>query len=129
MRYTLQLSGASPSNNVIKGLHFHVYKKERENWMKAVMASLSTLERVPPIEKAFIRVTRESSGNLDWDNVYGGLKPLLDCLVAPSARNPSGLGLIVDDNPKNMPFPPFVQQLPGKRGAGRTTLEIFELIE
>ncbi|KWT86107.1 hypothetical protein APY03_3811 [Variovorax sp. WDL1] len=52
---------------------------------------------------------------------------MLDCLVAPSDKNPDGLGLILDDNPKAMPFPPFVRQLPAKRGAGRTLVQIYEL--
>lgn len=50
----------------------------------------------------------------DWDGLYGGLKPLLDCLVVPSQRNPHGLGIIEDDNPscvlslvaRPMPAPP-----------------------
>jgi len=80
------------------------------------------------IENAFIRIGRYSSGGgLDWDNAYGGLKPLLDCLVAPSVRNPSGLGLIRDDNPKAMPLPPFVSQGPAPRGAGFTLVDIYEI--
>ena len=53
------------------------------------------------------------------------LKALLNCLVAPSARNPDGLGLIEDDSPKFMPEAPRVFQLPAKRGAGYSVVRIF----
>ena len=83
-----------------------------------------------PVQRAFLVITREcAGGGLDWDNAYGGLKPMLDCLVAPSSKNPDGLGLIVDDNPRNMPFPPFVRQKTAKPGKGRTTLQIFEIAD
>jgi hypothetical protein len=35
----------------------------------------------------------------------GGFKPLLDCLVAASKRNPGGLGFIINDNPLAMTDP------------------------
>jgi hypothetical protein len=64
---------------------------------------------------------------LDWDNAYGGLKPLLDCLVAQIARNPDGLGLIQDDSPKFMPEAPRVFQLPAKRGSGFAVVRIYSV--
>lgn len=130
LRYSLHFTEASPSNNAIKGMHFHVYKKERNTWQQRTQAALAGQERLAPLKKAFLVIHRECSGSgLDWDNAYGGLKPLLDCLVSPSTRNPSGLGLIQDDNPSNMPFPPFVRQLSAKRGEGRTTVDIYELVD
>lgn len=129
LRYTLQFAEQSPSNNEIKGMHFHAYRKARTMWMARVQQALDGVEILPPLSRSFLVVTRECAGDLDWDNIYGGLKPLLDCLVSPSKRNPSGLGLIEDDCPKNMPFPPFVRQLRGKRGEGRTTIEIYELAD
>lgn len=80
-----------------------------------------------PLKRAFLRITRGSSSQLDWDNAYGGLKPLLDCLVMPSTRNPDGLGLVQDDSPSHMPLPPFVIQESAKPGADTTVVEVFEL--
>jgi hypothetical protein len=128
LKYELELPLATPSNNVIKGMHFHAYKAFRVTWRDEVLKALNA--RVPrsPVVTAFLVITREcAGGGLDWDNAYGGLKPMLDCLVVPSARNPDGLGLIQDDNPKNMPYPPFLIQKPGKRGAGRTVVQIYDL--
>lgn len=130
LRYTLQLQMETPSNNVIKGMHFHAYKNLRRDWRLMVLAALGGQRPEAPVQRAFLVVTREcAGGGLDWDNAYGGLKPLLDCLVTPSAKNPDGLGLITDDNPRNMPYPPFVRQQSAKPGQGRTTLQIFELAD
>lgn len=128
LAYAFTLSEPTPSNNLIKNMHFHEYRRLRLNWRLLVLAALGRTARLPPLERAFVVVTRNCAGaGLDWDNAYGGLKPLLDCLVAPSAKNPSGLGLIKDDSPKHMPFPPFIKQLPAPRGHGSTRVEIFAL--
>jgi len=128
LRYELKFDEASPSNNVLKNMHFHAYKHLRRMWRNRVLVALNGKRPQAPIERAFLVVTRECAGSgLDWDNVYGGLKPILDCLVSPSMRNPDGLGLIVDDALQHMPFPPFVRQLPAKPGKGRTTVQVYEL--
>lgn len=128
LRYELELPVETPSNNVIKGMHFHAYKHLRRQWRLMMMAALQGSVPATPVEKAFLVIQREcAGGGLDWDNAYGGLKPMLDCLVSPSERNPDGLGLIRDDNPKNMPYPPFVKQGPAKPGHGKTTVQVYEL--
>jgi hypothetical protein len=128
--YELALPMETPSLNVIKGMHFHAYKNLRRSWRQMVLAAVGGEKPETPVQRAFLVVTREcAGGGLDWDNAYGGLKPLLDCLVAPSNKNPDGLGLIADDNPRNMPYPPFVRQKSAKPGQGRTTLQIFEIVD
>jgi hypothetical protein len=129
LRYELALDVETPSNNVIKGMHFHAYRKLRQQWQLMVLAGLKGRKPLQPIQQAFLVVERECAGSLDWDNAYGGLKPLLDCLVVASARNPDGLGLIADDSPKHMPIPPFVRQKLGKRGQGKTRVLVYELEE
>ncbi len=127
LQYELELPAETPSNNVIKGMHFHVYKTTRRNWRLMVQAALKGFRPEKPIEKAGLIIVRRCSGQLDWDNAYGGLKPMLDCLVTPSTRNPDGLGLILDDNPVAMPYPPFVKQVKAKPGHGSTTVFIYNL--
>lgn len=126
--YRLELDGATPSNNVIREMHFMTYRKMRRVWQAQVIQRLADLGRMraAPVTPAILVVDRYSAGELDWDNAYGGLKPLLDCLVKPSARNPDGLGLIEDDNPRAMPFPPIVRQLKSKRGGGKTVLSVYQ---
>ena len=126
--YTLDLPEATPSNNVFKGMHFRVYTKTRRTWQIMVQGVMQrgSKGRPAPLERCYLTIERHSSGGgLDWDNAYGGLKPLLDRLVMPSARNPDGLGLIVDDNPRNMPHPPGFTQLKAKPGQGRTVVKIL----
>lgn len=127
--YVLELEGASPSNNEIKGMHFHVYRKTRQLWQKKVQEALSRCEALPPIDNAYLVIERYCSGSgLDWDNAYGGLKPILDCLVSASNKNPDGLGIIVDDNPKNMPYPPYIIQKSAKRGEGKLVVNIYRIV-
>lgn len=122
----LHLDVPSPSNNVIKAMHFHEYKKLRSNIASGVAAALGAHKpRALPLSALFI--VRRSAGSLDWDNAIGGLKPLLDCLVQASVRNPSGLGIIEDDRPRCMPYPPMMKQLPAKKGEGSTQIFVFEV--
>ncbi|PJJ18863.1 hypothetical protein CLU90_2070 [Janthinobacterium sp. 67] len=125
--YELHLATATPSNNAIKGMHFHAYKKLRNGWRASVLAAIGGKLPAAPISRSALEIERYCAGSLDWDNAYGGLKPLLDCLVVPSARNPDGLGLITDDGPKFMPEAPRVFQLPAKRGAGYAIVRIYAI--
>lgn len=129
---SLTIPRATPSNNEIKAMHFAVYKKLRETFRGLVADQLHLhhhhlggLARGPdgvPISPAWLQIERGKAGvGLDWDNAYGGLKPLLDCLVCPSARNPSGLGIVADDALIHMPYPPLVIQTQLKRGAAEYT--------
>lgn len=123
--FELTLPMATPSNNTVKNMHFRAYKKLREDFRKLVTEALGGELPAEPIELSALEIERHSAGSLDWDNAFGGLKPLLDCLVMPSARNPDGLGLIRDDNPKAMPEAPRMRQLPAKKNAGRTVVRIY----
>lgn len=140
-----ELPEATPSNNTIKGLHFHAYKSLRRKWKRMVCAAAGAADALPaterasasslagsaserePLSLAHIEVERHCAGRLDWDNALGGLKPLLDCLVAPSARNPDGLGFIRDDSPRCLLAAPAMRQLPAKRGASKTIVRIYAL--
>lgn len=126
--YELHLPAATPSNNEIKSMHFHAYKKLRNSWRANVVTALGGKLPTAPIIRSALEIERYCAGSLDWDNAYGGLKPLLDCLVAPSARNPDGLGLIQDDSPRCMPEAPRVFQLPAKRGAGYAVVRIYAIV-
>jgi len=125
---TLDLPDATPSNNTLKGMHYRVYQKTRQTWQMHVQAAAGAAERPAlPIQRAYLKIDRYSAGGgLDWDNAYGGLKPLLDCLVAPYDRNPDGLAIILDDNPRAMPRAPDLRQFPAKRGQGRTVVRVYD---
>lgn len=140
-----ELPEATPSNNAIKGMHFHAYKSLRKRWKGMVCAAARAAVAQPatgglsalplagsaserePLSLAHLEIERHCAGELDWDNAYGGLKPLLDCLVSPSARNPDGQGFIVDDSPRCLLAAPAMTQHPAKRGAGKTIVRIYAL--
>lgn len=126
--WQLRIPRETPSNNELRGMHFHAYKNLRRMWRLEVMVALKGNRPSHPIQRAYLKITRScAGGGLDWDNVYGGLKPLLDCLVACTSKNPDGLGIIQDDGPRFMPYRPDVKQEDAKRGAGSTLIEIYEL--
>lgn len=127
LRYELHLPEPTPSNNAIKGMHYHAYKKLRNGWRSSVLAAVGGDAPTTPIARSALEIVRRCAGSLDWDNAYGGLKPLLDCLVTPSSRNPDGLGLIQDDNPKFMPEAPQMSQVTAKRGSGSTIVRIYSV--
>ena len=79
----------TPSNNVLKGQHYFAYKKLREEFVDMVKEVVPVPEK--PITRCEIFITRYGSTPMDWDNVYGGFKPLLDALIIG--------GIISDDNP------------------------------
>lgn len=126
LAFVLDLDEASPSNNTIKGMHHFAYRKVREQFAVKVRGALAGRE-APQLQQSALYIVRRSAGTLDWDNAIGGLKPILDCLVRPSDRNPSGQHVVEDDNPKHMPHPPYMQQLSAKKGAGSTTVYVFAL--
>ena len=126
LAHAFRIDEATPSNNTLKAMHFHAYRQARNRLESKVLASLGGKRPAAPLVVSGVFIARHCTGSLDWDNAYGGLKPLLDCLVAPSKRNPSGLGLVLDDNPRAMPEPPYVRQLKAKRGQSFCDVFVFD---
>lgn len=127
LRITLSLPFPSPSLNEIRGVHWAAYRKVLKGWQLRVFTALNGRRPAKPLHRAILEVDRYEVGEgLDWDNVYGGLKPILDCLVMPTTKNPFGLGLIVDDSPSHVPLPPFVRQFSSPRNESRTEIRIYD---
>ena len=71
---------------------------------------------VEPLSLYTIEWTRYANKSLDWDNMLGGLKPVLDVLCAFNASvNPEGLGLLAGDSVKYMPLCPVLRQVAIKK--------------
>ena len=115
---------ATPTNNYLKGMNRFVYKSLREKiaWMVASEVGMNCGE---PVEICDIIITRYGSRLLDWDNCYGGIKPLMDCLVTSTGKNPNGLGIILDDNPQVV-ITLTMHQEKCKRSEERTTVKILQ---
>ena len=111
-------SGASGNWRAILG----VKRKMQRAWAWDIWAQLPS--PIPYYAKAHVKITRCSAGTLDIDNLYGGVKGLIDVLKPPGKSNPFGLGLIAGDEPDKLTL--VVEQVKVKRAEARTVIEITE---
>lgn len=88
----------TPTLNKWQRMHFRVKEREVKKFAMYLLGATAG-KFSKPIKKCTMHVKRYSSRTPDWDNLYGGLKPLLDAMVVPTSRNPNGIGIIEDDNP------------------------------
>ena len=112
-----------PLLNEWQRMHWAARKRRQRDIAWEVRANVPT--GLSPIERCLIIVVRRNCPPLpDLDGLAGSAKPLLDCLVLPSRRNPNGLGIIVDDNPKCLGM---LLMLPRVRQSGQmgTHVRIF----
>lgn len=94
----------SPTILLNKWQRLHWAARRKHNAELSILVRHALGRRVPaePWEYARVIVERRSVQIPDWDGLYGGLKPLLDCLVRRTENNPHGVGLIEDDSPTNL---------------------------
>lgn len=114
---------ATPTLNLIKGMNRFTYKELRREFCWMVKAHCDIPSE--PVEYCDIIITRYGQRLLDWDNCYGGIKPLMDCLVMPTSTSPDGLGVILDDNPKIV-HSLTMHQVKVKKGEEATKVKILE---
>ena len=88
----LELPFATPSNNVVMRMHHRERSAEHSRYYYLILAAQKTIARKEPFARCVITVGRYGARPLDWDNMGGGLKFLLDALVKNK--------IIKDDNPK-----------------------------
>jgi len=80
---------ATPSNNAVMRMHHRVRTQQHAQYRLEVWAT--TRRESSSFEKCHVTITRHGSRPLDWDNMGGGLKFLLDAMVKNK--------IIADDNP------------------------------
>lgn len=96
----LILPEQTPLLNTWQRMHWRERQRVQERFAWLVRKAI-VHKPITPIENCTIIIERSCSGRLpDWDGLYGGLKPVLDCLVVRTKTNPYGLNIIVDDSPK-----------------------------
>lgn len=127
---------ATPLLNQQQGVHWSRLRNRRK--AIAWQVKLAVLGQIPPqpFARARVTITRHSPGVPDTDNLWGGVKGLVDCLVAPGSPvvvkgkprlpHPFGLGLVADDNPARMELVVRAEKCP--RGQAKTEIVIEELI-
>lgn len=136
MVYDIEIKEAFKSLNSVLRYSWHKRYNEGRRWRRMIgEALLCCGYRVPgePYEYAHVRITRYSSRLLDYDNLVGGAKTIVDVLKSPVVKcgkgeglkvfNKSGLGFIKDDDPRcvKLEYRQEIRRLPGTR------IEIKEL--
>ncbi len=114
----------TPLLNVWQRMHWAKRGRVAKGFAWMVREALGPIT-VDPMQKCKVTITRHSAGSPDTDGLYGGLKPLLDCFVVCTKRNPHGLGIIQDDNPDCMELEVFAVKC--KQKEGKTVVEIQEI--
>lgn len=98
----------------------HKYARERDRWHWLVREQV-TAKPAEPIDCCTVTVTRRSSAELDWDNMGGGLKLLMDALVSNK--------IIDDDKPKVVRRLELQQQKVPRKAGYSTLVEIVPLLD
>lgn len=111
--------------NAWQRLHWQARRRHTTELAKEVLAAIGHKPSVP-IQRCRIEIERHSTRFPDWDGLYGGLKPLLDCLVVARQNNPHGLGIILDDNPEVIRELKAIPVKSTRKGA-KTVVRIFEV--
>ena len=136
MLYDIEIKEAFKSLNSVLRYSWHKRYNAGRRWRRMIGDELLCCGyRVPlePYEFAHVIITRYSSRLLDYDNLVGGAKLIVDALKCPVVKygkgeslkvvNKSGLGFIKDDDPScvKLEYRQEIRREPGTR------IEIKEL--
>lgn len=119
--FIIELRLLTPSNNKIKRMHWAAYKRLKRQFLDLLFYTVPRDQRCPLRPGAHITITRYGIRQLDKDNLYGGCKPLIDCLQPW----PQGIGLITDDNPDTVTIT-CLQEKVGKKAEQKMVIEFKE---
>lgn len=119
---TIQLPFATPSQNVYQRWHWRERNRYRDTVTSLIrahlLATLAALPRVAPY-RVGLEVLRQGLRDMDYGNLVGGCKPVLDALVK--------VGVLYDDAPKWVREHYDQERVP--RGRERTRLWAYPAIE
>ena len=89
--------------NTMRNMGFAEYPAYRRRLAAMIAEAAGSQVPAEPFECARVTIVRHARTLPDVDNLYGGAKPVIDCLVRMRpASHPSGLGFVEDDNPLAM---------------------------
>lgn len=94
--FVIDIPERTPTNNIWLKVHHMARGKYKKKLALLVWAAC----RPPrtPLARCRVTIERTSTQAPDRDNLYGGVKPLLDVLQPASRRHPQGLGFFLDDS-------------------------------
>lgn len=95
---TLEIPRIPESPNNFLGFHWRHRQRNSDLWQKEIHYALLAVGESPhhrqPFERAKVHIDRRSRGELDTDNLYGCVKPVVDALRYSN--------VLVDDNPQHL---------------------------
>ncbi len=115
----ISLPVATPTGNMIKRMHPQLYKRLRDTFTLLVKSESLTVRRCEKGERRRIVITRYGARVLDYDNLVGGAKPLVDAIRRSE--------LIEDDRPACVDLEYNQNKCPKKDE--RTVITITEVAE
>jgi len=115
------INEAVPLLNVWQRLHFKAKAQKLRLYAWELRAHIP---KGDALQRCAVLIVRHSAAQVppDDDNLIA--KPILDCLVEPSKRNPYGVGVIKDDSPKYLQG---VAVLSARCGAKKDKTEVYIL--
>jgi hypothetical protein len=119
----------TPLGNVWQRMHWAARRRlaARISWLVFMSSGCNHMRT--PLQRVRIEIDRYCSGaKPDRDGLYGGVKPLLDCLLVRSKRHPHGLGYIVDDN-DDVIVDLIVRAHKSRRSEHKTVIVITEAVD
>lgn len=111
--FRAEIPTATPSLNKVKRMHFHAYRRLREQYETILRSRMHGFDLANGMRQ--VAITRWGSRELDLDNFVGGCKPLVDALKR--------CGLIVEDSPKYVRINYTQRKSPRKEV--RTVVEVW----
>ena len=116
--WTIRLDTVTPSLNQVRNQHWssRALDKKILGWM--LVGALNRINRIPLADgKRRLTIVRHGKKALDKDNLFGGMKDLVDCIKARK--------LILDDNPNDCEL--ICQQVVDSRMVPHTVIMIEDL--
>lgn len=99
---TFTLARPFPLLNRTLRVHWAVRRRDRKAMAEEIARLGVWPAGAPVMQEAIVTITRYSLQAPDTDNLYGGAKGLVDCLLVKSDLHPNGAGIVLDDSPSHM---------------------------
>lgn len=126
--YDFEIPGRTPTLNEFLRWHWTKQRQHTKDMAWMVLQAVGADKNRVPIARCTLRIERYSHGHgrVDWDNLLGGMKSLCDSLTA---RHPSGIGLIEDDDTDCIiTIPTIIPVSIRKKEPERTRIQIMKVI-
>jgi hypothetical protein len=133
---TFTLPVVTPLLNVSLRTHFRDAKKLQARMAGLLRMASHGQRPLKPLQRARVTIVRHSVGVPDADNLVGGCKHLIDCLLTPTVmprksgipqvRHAMGLSFVQDDSSEHMELIVRAQKV-RKRAEQCTVITIEEL--